>query len=142
MFLTTLAIGKTCDITESHSDFWELLASKKRKLFGFNNNGCSTNLSLGLRENVVREDIYSTMKWIRKREYFSKTEVFKKKKKFFLQFVIVSLTGWGLLFYGGYKFFTEGKNGKKEEVLCSAFWFMIFVCFIFMVWFCLSHYPF
>ncbi|KAK7855079.1 hypothetical protein CFP56_029784 [Quercus suber] len=31
-------------------------------------------------------------------------------------FVIVSLTGWGLLFYGGYKFFTKGKNGKKEEV--------------------------
>ncbi|KAM7271362.1 hypothetical protein ACFE04_030576 [Oxalis oulophora] len=28
-------------------------------------------------------------------------------------FVIVSLTGWGLLFYGGYKFFTRG--GKKEE---------------------------
>jgi hypothetical protein len=33
--------------------------------------------------------------------------------------VIVSLTGWGLLFYGGYKFFTKGKNDKKEEVLCS-----------------------
>ncbi|KAJ1379558.1 hypothetical protein SESBI_46780 [Sesbania bispinosa] len=31
-------------------------------------------------------------------------------------FVIVSLTGWGLLFFGGYKFFTGGK-GKKEEVL-------------------------
>ncbi|KAK8627196.1 hypothetical protein V6N13_134817 [Hibiscus sabdariffa] len=29
-------------------------------------------------------------------------------------FVIVSLTGWGLLFYGGYKFLTGGK-GKKEE---------------------------
>ncbi|KAF7823040.1 uncharacterized protein G2W53_021184 [Senna tora] len=29
-------------------------------------------------------------------------------------FVIVSLSGWGLLFYGGYKFFTGGK-GKKEE---------------------------
>ncbi|XP_039035007.1 uncharacterized protein LOC120171367 [Hibiscus syriacus] len=29
-------------------------------------------------------------------------------------FVIVSLTGWGLLFYGGYKFLTRGK-GKKEE---------------------------
>ncbi|MFQ6648533.1 hypothetical protein Gotur_021578 [Gossypium turneri] len=30
-------------------------------------------------------------------------------------FVIVSLTGWGLLFFSGYKFFTKGK-GKKEEV--------------------------
>ncbi|KAE8660921.1 SYP124 protein [Hibiscus syriacus] len=27
-------------------------------------------------------------------------------------FVIVSLTGWGLLFFSGYKFFTKG---KKEE---------------------------
>ena len=32
-----------------------------------------------------------------------------------LQFVIISLTGGGLLMYGGYKFFTEGKD-KKEEV--------------------------
>ncbi|GMY31731.1 hypothetical protein FCV25MIE_26973 [Fagus crenata] len=32
-------------------------------------------------------------------------------------FVIVSLTGWGLLFYGGYKFFTKGNNNKKEEHL-------------------------
>nr|KYP68826.1 hypothetical protein KK1_022472 [Cajanus cajan] len=31
-------------------------------------------------------------------------------------FVIISLSGWGLLFYGGYKLFTGGK-GKKEEVL-------------------------
>ncbi|XP_057465990.1 uncharacterized protein LOC130755584 [Actinidia eriantha] len=30
-------------------------------------------------------------------------------------FVIVSLAGWGLLFFGGYKFFTQGKNEKKEE---------------------------
>ncbi|CAJ1956996.1 unnamed protein product [Sphenostylis stenocarpa] len=30
-------------------------------------------------------------------------------------FVILSLTGWGLLFYGGYKLFTGGK-GKNEEV--------------------------
>ncbi|PPR83377.1 hypothetical protein GOBAR_AA37341 [Gossypium barbadense] len=29
-------------------------------------------------------------------------------------FVIVSLSGWGLLFFSGYKFFTKGK-GKKEE---------------------------
>lgn len=32
-----------------------------------------------------------------------------------VQFVIVSLTGWGILIFGGYKFFTRGK-GKKEEV--------------------------
>ncbi|XVF04101.1 hypothetical protein REPUB_Repub05bG0052800 [Reevesia pubescens] len=32
-------------------------------------------------------------------------------------FVIVSLTGCGLLFYGGYKYFISGKNeAKKEEV--------------------------
>ncbi|KAK4838723.1 hypothetical protein QYF36_015903 [Acer negundo] len=30
-------------------------------------------------------------------------------------FVIVSLTGWGVLIYGGYKFFTGGKKDKKEE---------------------------
>lgn len=30
-------------------------------------------------------------------------------------FVIVSLTGWGLLIFGGYKFFTGGKKDKKEE---------------------------
>lgn len=34
---------------------------------------------------------------------------------FSLQFVVVSLSGWSLLFFGGYKFFTGGK-GKKEEV--------------------------
>ncbi|XP_028761572.1 uncharacterized protein LOC114720125 [Neltuma alba] len=34
-------------------------------------------------------------------------------------FVIVSLSGWGLLFFGGYKFFTRGK-GKKEEKLMEA----------------------
>ncbi|XP_054814818.1 uncharacterized protein LOC129315259 [Prosopis cineraria] len=34
-------------------------------------------------------------------------------------FVIVSLSGWGLLFFGGYKFFTGGK-GKKEEKLVEA----------------------
>ncbi|GMG98616.1 hypothetical protein Nepgr_000456 [Nepenthes gracilis] len=34
-------------------------------------------------------------------------------------FVIVSLSGWGLLFFGGYKFFTRGK-GKKEEKLAEA----------------------
>ncbi|XP_014493424.1 uncharacterized protein LOC106755728 [Vigna radiata var. radiata] len=31
-------------------------------------------------------------------------------------FVIISLAGWGLLVYGGYKLFTGGK-GKKEENL-------------------------
>ncbi|KAF7146205.1 hypothetical protein RHSIM_Rhsim04G0018100 [Rhododendron simsii] len=30
-------------------------------------------------------------------------------------FVIVSLAGWGALFYGGYKFFTKGKKEDKEE---------------------------
>lgn len=30
--------------------------------------------------------------------------------------MIVSLTGWGLLFYGGFKFFTKGKKDNKEEV--------------------------
>ncbi|XP_051115459.1 uncharacterized protein LOC127240692 [Andrographis paniculata] len=29
-------------------------------------------------------------------------------------FVIVSLSGWGLLFYGGYKLFTRGKKDKPE----------------------------
>ncbi|KAG7010698.1 hypothetical protein SDJN02_27494 [Cucurbita argyrosperma subsp. argyrosperma] len=31
-------------------------------------------------------------------------------------FVIVSLSGWGLLFFGGYKFFTRGKGKKDEEI--------------------------
>ncbi|KAG8386272.1 hypothetical protein BUALT_Bualt03G0131800 [Buddleja alternifolia] len=31
------------------------------------------------------------------------------------KFVIVSLAGWGLLFYGGYKFFTGDKKDNKEE---------------------------
>ncbi|XP_010268814.1 PREDICTED: uncharacterized protein LOC104605664 [Nelumbo nucifera] len=35
-------------------------------------------------------------------------------------FVIVSLSGWGLLFYGGYKFFTGGKKDKKEEKTVEA----------------------
>ncbi|GMN57173.1 hypothetical protein TIFTF001_026289 [Ficus carica] len=30
-----------------------------------------------------------------------------------VEFVIVSASGWGLLFFGAYKFFTKG--GKKEE---------------------------
>ncbi|PON80566.1 hypothetical protein PanWU01x14_001220 [Parasponia andersonii] len=34
-------------------------------------------------------------------------------------FVIVSLSGWGLLIFGGYKFFTGGK-GKKEEKVAEA----------------------
>ncbi|PQQ12721.1 uncharacterized protein Pyn_38713 [Prunus yedoensis var. nudiflora] len=34
-------------------------------------------------------------------------------------FVIVSLSGWGLLIFWGYKFFTGGK-GKKEEQLAEA----------------------
>lgn len=42
-----------------------------------------------------------------------------------LQFVIVSLTGWGLLIYGSYKFFTGGKKDKQEEVLNHCYMFMI-----------------
>jgi hypothetical protein len=38
---------------------------------------------------------------------------------FFLQFVFVSLAGWGALFYSGYKYFTSGsttpKPAKEEE---------------------------
>ncbi|KAM3216432.1 hypothetical protein P3L10_025873 [Capsicum annuum] len=32
-------------------------------------------------------------------------------------FVIVSLSGWGLLFYGGYKLFTGGKKNKEENLV-------------------------
>ncbi|XP_058217102.1 uncharacterized protein LOC131327995 isoform X2 [Rhododendron vialii] len=32
------------------------------------------------------------------------------------KFVIVSLSGWGLLFFGGYMFFTGGKKNKEEIV--------------------------
>uniref|UniRef100_A0A1D1Z1T6 Uncharacterized protein n=1 Tax=Anthurium amnicola TaxID=1678845 RepID=A0A1D1Z1T6_9ARAE len=35
-------------------------------------------------------------------------------------FVIVSLAGWGLIFYGGYKFFSGGKKEKKEEVVSES----------------------
>ncbi|XP_043689329.1 uncharacterized protein LOC122640246 [Telopea speciosissima] len=35
-------------------------------------------------------------------------------------FVIVSLSGWGLLFFGGYKFFTGGKKDKKDEIVAEA----------------------
>ncbi|KAI3465699.1 hypothetical protein Pfo_022362 [Paulownia fortunei] len=31
-------------------------------------------------------------------------------------FVIVSLSGWGLLLFGGYKFFTGGKKDKEEKL--------------------------
>ncbi|KAK7324606.1 hypothetical protein VNO77_28306 [Canavalia gladiata] len=34
-------------------------------------------------------------------------------------FVIVSLTGWGILFYSGYKFFTGGKDKNEEKVGAS-----------------------
>ncbi|KAF5478729.1 hypothetical protein F2P56_005267 [Juglans regia] len=43
-------------------------------------------------------------------------------------FVIVSLAGWGLLFYGGYKFFTKGKKNKKRrseswrKITLAFFW--------------------
>ncbi|PKI65631.1 hypothetical protein CRG98_013926 [Punica granatum] len=33
-------------------------------------------------------------------------------------FVIVSLAGWGLVLYGGFKFFTKGNdNNKKEQAI-------------------------
>ncbi|KAK0589374.1 hypothetical protein LWI29_013386 [Acer saccharum] len=32
-------------------------------------------------------------------------------------FVIVSLTGWGLLIFGSYKFFTGGKSKKDEKLV-------------------------
>ncbi|MCD7464151.1 hypothetical protein HAX54_052209 [Datura stramonium] len=35
-------------------------------------------------------------------------------------FVIVSLSGWGLLFYGGYKLFTGGKKNKEETLVQAA----------------------
>ncbi|KAJ8425322.1 hypothetical protein Cgig2_018939 [Carnegiea gigantea] len=34
-------------------------------------------------------------------------------------FVIVSLAGWGAVFYGGYKFFTRGKKEKRDEAFLS-----------------------
>ena len=51
-----------------------------------------------------------------------------------MQFVIVSLTGWGVVIFGGYKFFTRG-NGKKDEVVyftdslsSGSFTVVIFCC--------------
>jgi hypothetical protein len=35
-----------------------------------------------------------------------------------LQFVFVSLAGWGALFYGGYKFFTSGSSSKGGAEPC------------------------
>ncbi|XP_042520245.1 uncharacterized protein LOC122093814 [Macadamia integrifolia] len=35
-------------------------------------------------------------------------------------FVIVSLSGWGLLIFGSYKFFTGGKKDKKDEIVAEA----------------------
>uniref|UniRef100_A0A5B6ZVW0 Uncharacterized protein n=1 Tax=Davidia involucrata TaxID=16924 RepID=A0A5B6ZVW0_DAVIN len=32
-------------------------------------------------------------------------------------FVIVSLSGWGLLIFGSYKFFTGGKKNKEEKLV-------------------------
>ncbi|GMP67093.1 hypothetical protein CsSME_00027199 [Camellia sinensis var. sinensis] len=32
-------------------------------------------------------------------------------------FVIVSLSGWGLLFFGGYKLFSGGKKDKEEKLV-------------------------
>ena len=38
-----------------------------------------------------------------------------------LQFVLISLSGWGMLFYGGYKLFT---GGKGEVTNCFLFFFL------------------
>ncbi|PIA42022.1 hypothetical protein AQUCO_02100097v1 [Aquilegia coerulea] len=35
-------------------------------------------------------------------------------------FVIVSLSGWGLLIYGGYNFFTKGKSETNGEVFVTT----------------------
>ncbi|XP_009609122.1 uncharacterized protein LOC107807417 [Nicotiana tabacum] len=35
-------------------------------------------------------------------------------------FVIVSLSGWGLLFYSGYKLFTGGKKNKEENLVQAS----------------------
>lgn len=37
-----------------------------------------------------------------------------------VQFVFVSLAGWGLLIYGGYKFFTSGSSKEVKEVVQQA----------------------
>lgn len=37
-------------------------------------------------------------------------------ESYILQFVIVSLSGWGLVIFGAYKFFTGGKKDKEEVV--------------------------
>ncbi|XP_059660990.1 uncharacterized protein LOC132307288 [Cornus florida] len=31
-------------------------------------------------------------------------------------FVIISLSGWGVIFYSGYKFFTGGKKNNEEKL--------------------------
>ncbi|KAK6919512.1 hypothetical protein RJ641_015416 [Dillenia turbinata] len=36
-------------------------------------------------------------------------------------FVIVSLSGWGLLFFSGYKFFTRGKGKKEVVIFCDLY---------------------
>lgn len=38
---------------------------------------------------------------------------------FACQFVTVSLAGWGLLAYGGYKYFTKNTKDEEKEVLYS-----------------------
>ncbi|KAL3821519.1 hypothetical protein ACJIZ3_007424 [Penstemon smallii] len=35
-------------------------------------------------------------------------------------FVIVSLSGWGLLIFGSYKFFTRGKKNEEEKLVEAA----------------------
>lgn len=38
-----------------------------------------------------------------------------------LQFVLISLSGWGLLFYSGYKLFTGGKGDDEVIAFSSSF---------------------
>jgi len=39
---------------------------------------------------------------------------------FSMQFVLASLSMWGGLIYGGYKFFAGGKKEEKPEVLFNV----------------------
>lgn len=50
-----------------------------------------------------------------------------------LQFVIVSLAGWGVLIFSGYKFFTGGE-GKKDEVFHLLTLEHYVLLFLHMVW--------
>ncbi|CAH8362574.1 unnamed protein product [Eruca vesicaria subsp. sativa] len=42
-------------------------------------------------------------------------ETGRRSSYLFFYFVLISLSGWGMLFYGGYKLFTGGKGEKPVE---------------------------